>query len=259
MKILRVFSLSLIISFLGASSLKSQQMELFMRFEYEDNGNRTQPSAELRAFQNEEIFTLTTLMPMGVSIDNPIGEPKETKTYIYKNREQNKLISEEFALAICYIKDSLNLFNWEIKKERIEILGYTCTRAEASYRGRDYVAYFTLDLPFTAAPWKFHGLPGVILKANSKDSFLNMEASEIKIRKSEPIINPYRKEKLISWDEYEQIYRESIEKLIEIDKAETAKFGENNLPPMTAPPNIEIIMEENKMNADEFLKSQQKK
>ena len=35
------------------------------------------------------------------------------------------------------IKDSINNFNWQIKKDTITILGYKCNLAETNFRGRN--------------------------------------------------------------------------------------------------------------------------
>ena len=41
---------------------------------------------------------------------------------------------------------------------------YSCQKATLNFRGRDYVACFTTDVPISDGPWKFTGLPGLILK-----------------------------------------------------------------------------------------------
>lgn len=45
------------------------------------------------------------------------------------------------------------------------ILGYTCSLATATYKGRTWYAWYAEDIPFDAGPWKLGGLPGLILRA----------------------------------------------------------------------------------------------
>ncbi len=54
--------------------------------------------------------------------------------------------------------------DWTIGEETKEILGYTCTRAEMVYRGRRWIAWFAPDIPIIDGPWKFRGLPGLIME-----------------------------------------------------------------------------------------------
>lgn len=61
--------------------------------------------------------------------------------------------------------DNYNL-QWEmIGNSYKNILGYTCKLAKTHFRGRQYFAYFTPDIPFGIGPWKLKGLPGLILEA----------------------------------------------------------------------------------------------
>ncbi len=55
-------------------------------------------------------------------------------------------------------------FGWAISGERKKIGDYTCTKATCSFRGRTYEAWFTDEIPVSDGPWKFHGLPGLILE-----------------------------------------------------------------------------------------------
>ena len=80
------------------------------------------------------------------------------------------------------LKEPLNLFQWKFKRETKDILGYPCYKATCSFRGRDYVAWATREIPFKAAPWKFHGLPGVVLEVYSTDGFCKWEAKSLEIR-----------------------------------------------------------------------------
>ncbi len=56
-------------------------------------------------------------------------------------------------------------FRWELTGEEKEVLGYLCQGARCTFRGRDFTAWFTDDIPVSDGPWKFCGLPGLILEA----------------------------------------------------------------------------------------------
>jgi len=62
--------------------------------------------------------------------------------------------------------------SWKLMPERKDILGYNCQRATCSFRGREYEAWFTPDVPLGYGPWKFQGLPGLILEiADTKNEY----------------------------------------------------------------------------------------
>lgn len=69
--------------------------------------------------------------------------------------------------------------NWTISKDTLTILSYKCIKATARFRGRDWTAWFTQDIPITAGPWKLRGLPGLILKACDADNHYTFECKAI--------------------------------------------------------------------------------
>lgn len=53
---------------------------------------------------------------------------------------------------------------WRILPEKSVIENFKVQRAETQLYGRKWKAWFTTDLPFTDGPYKFHGLPGLIVQ-----------------------------------------------------------------------------------------------
>ena len=66
--------------------------------------------------------------------------------------------------------------HWEISDETATIFNYSCKKAEVDYGGRHYTAWFTMDIPISEGPWKFYGLPGLILKVEDDEGLFRYEA-----------------------------------------------------------------------------------
>ena len=76
--------------------------------------------------------------------------------------------------------DTTNKINWEIKNEFKVINKYKCTKAVCNFRGRNYTAWFSPDIPVVNGPWKFHGLPGLILQISDETGAYDWVVDKIK-------------------------------------------------------------------------------
>lgn len=68
---------------------------------------------------------------------------------------------------IAYTEDLK--FNWKISDEKQKIGEYNAQKATTEYGGRKWIAWFSSDLPFQDGPYKFSGLPGLIVKIEDAD------------------------------------------------------------------------------------------
>lgn len=96
----------------------------------------------------------------------------------FKNFAENKFIEyiQMPRLIPCYkYSEEIPVFDWEIMNDTITIINYTCQKAICHFRGRDYTAWFCPDIPISNGPWKFGGLPGLILKLYDKDKLYTYE------------------------------------------------------------------------------------
>lgn len=75
---------------------------------------------------------------------------------------------------------------WKLADGERSILGYACRRARCSFRGRNYEAWYAPEIAVSAGPWKFGGLPGLILAIRDDAGVLDLEATGVEQR-VEPI------------------------------------------------------------------------
>lgn len=107
---------------------------------------------------------------------------------IYKNYPEGKLTHTE---KICQdwlrYEEDMPQFGWELTDTTASVLGYTCQGAKCKFRGREWTVLFTEDIPIMDGPWKFHGLPGLIMKARDDKGEYAFECVGIKSVADRPI------------------------------------------------------------------------
>lgn len=85
--------------------------------------------------------------------------------YRYGDTAITDLESIASGFDLYYTQIAFELPEWTLLDDTQEIGGYQCQLATTDYKGRQYFAWFTTELPFQAGPWKLHGLPGLVLSA----------------------------------------------------------------------------------------------
>lgn len=92
---------------------------------------------------------------------------------VYKNYAEKKTsVSHRFfgvKTVYLYQDDYPLKVDWELSAEKKKIHSYTCQKATGTFRGRTYEAWFTPDIPFKEGPYKFGGLPGLILEISDTE------------------------------------------------------------------------------------------
>lgn len=89
---------------------------------------------------------------------------------IVKNIQEDKLyyihpiVQNKF-----YFEEDKNLFDWQIENKTKEIKGYKVQKATTTFAGRNYIAWFTPEIPISDGPYKFNGLPGLILEISDTE------------------------------------------------------------------------------------------
>lgn len=70
--------------------------------------------------------------------------------------------------------------NWKILPEKEKIGEFNTQKASLNFAGRIWTAWFVSDIPIQDGPYKFHGLPGLIIKIEDKTKSHSFVLKEIK-------------------------------------------------------------------------------
>jgi GLPGLI family protein len=79
------------------------------------------------------------------------------------------------------VTEPLNILRWVIEDDFKDIGNFSCQKASTWFRGRNYIAWFTHEIPVTFGPWKLNGLPGLIVYAYDLSGEVVFKLEELNI------------------------------------------------------------------------------
>lgn len=151
-------------------------------------------------FKQAQKMSLQAMMAQGHIIMNNFPRKKVT---MYVTKSSSDSICTVYDMILedhVYYTEPYSELIWEIGDSTKNILGYECVKAEADYHGRRWTVWFTPEIPIQDGPWKFRGLPGLILEAMTGNRGYVADA----IQKSDKSIIPvYGREKYDKQDRKE--------------------------------------------------------
>jgi len=83
---------------------------------------------------------------------------------VEKDKKSQKTIFKDRIGRDVYTYEEDRPISWKIFPETTKIGEYKVQKAETDFGGRKWTAWFTTDLPYQDGPYKFGGLPGLIVK-----------------------------------------------------------------------------------------------
>lgn len=172
--------------------------------------------------------------PEKVIVDEETGEvtlnrpvPDSIQPVVITNFNTSKIRSKMYitendgnTYEEVYIEESIKM-NWVFVDETKKIDAYLCKKATTHFRGRDYTAWYTEDIPVSIGPWKFHGLPGLIIEISDSTSEVSFTIEKFEYPYKNPIkITSYQGDTMTP-EQYIDVRNEARKKS---DKFFTAKL-----------------------------------
>ncbi|QCY71120.1 GLPGLI family protein [Antarcticibacterium flavum] len=128
-------------------------------------GDRISRFSSRDRLEGDEVLKKQQKDPNAFTGNNQGSSKRSLGYYIYKGIPEGKLsFTQKIVLDNYQYVEDLKQFEWEILPETKEITGYKVQKATTRFAGRDYIAWFTPEIPISDGPYKFNGLPGLILE-----------------------------------------------------------------------------------------------
>ena len=177
-KMKHLFKITIIALFLAQLSMAQTSRFVYqvtMKSDSTDKANATIETARLDISPEKSLF----YGEGRIKRDSVMQRMRETRNFD-RNAMQNLrssidyIVEKDLIKNITYFKTRLGRdqytyeedrkMDWKILPETVKIGEYEAQKAETTFAGRKWYAWFTQDIPFQDGPYKFKGLPGLIVK-----------------------------------------------------------------------------------------------
>ncbi|MCZ2473533.1 GLPGLI family protein [Aquirufa ecclesiirivi] len=208
---------------LAQQVISVEYKEIYAQPQYISNGT---PIFKLIMYPNYSVYFKSDFIKNNLpffSENEPDENFKKANDYLFKFFKEQKILSLSNKIGNKYfiVSDSIPLVKWKVLKTKpIRYLGLDCYQAQGHFRGRHYTAYFAPKIRNPDGPFKFCGLPGLIIKIVSDDHFKIFQAIKINYHEKEIMSVPEKfREKPISFQNYASLQKMADKKFIQEDKA----------------------------------------
>lgn len=107
------------------------------------------------------------------------------------------------------VSEKMPSYDWKLEDEVMQIGGIQCHKALLSFRGRNYVFWYDPQTPCLFGPWKFFGLPGLIVKIESDDKKITFQLTKFSYTDKKDLKKPNSGQN-ISFDEYVNLQERTV-------------------------------------------------
>ena len=181
------------------------------------------------SMRQSDVYRAFAATPKGQPINVTISDRLKSKyNYsILQTSQDNQYFEGNWDKSYTYKEDVIK--DWKLVNETQTINTFSCKKATLRYKGRDWIAWYTPEIPLPYGPYKFTGLPGLVIKMESEDGEFSFElvksipkdklkGKELSLRDSR-----YKKATPATFAEIRKIKKNNIDRLV----AEASELGIN--------------------------------
>ncbi|KFF26467.1 GLPGLI family protein [Chryseobacterium vrystaatense] len=111
---------------------------------------------------------------ISLSLKKGVSMPKTKFSYTIIQSTENTQYFELAGMAKLTYKEPV-ISNWKLMNETKVINTISCKKAEVNFKGRNWTAWYSTEIPFPYGPYKFSGLPGLIVKITDEKGDYDFE------------------------------------------------------------------------------------
>jgi len=228
-----LFKITFIALFLAQLSMAQTSRfvyQVMMKSDSTDKANATIETARLDISPEKSLF----YGEGRIKRDSVMQRMRETRNFD-RNAMQNLrssidyIVEKDLIKNITYFKTRLGRdqytyeedrkMDWKILPETVKIGEYEAQKAETTFAGRKWYAWFTQDIPFQDGPYKFKGLPGLIVKLEDATQSHVFELKAVGKYKEEI----QKVSEFVGNDKYIEVNQEQYKKIFLEDRNDPAK------------------------------------
>lgn len=165
------------------NNLSAQSYTAIYKYMYQPDSTKSDNKKDVKTVLNINKFGSHFATEANLRRDSIFNEVRSKKVSAYDMMDEmrmlNKISRFSFIVAKNYQSGETTMhesivstrfkyvettpLDWQLKEESKLIMGYSCQKAEIAFGGRNYIAWYTTEIPFSDGPHLFHGLPGLIV------------------------------------------------------------------------------------------------
>jgi GLPGLI family protein len=201
----------LLIAFLFCTGATSQTINTDYVCFYDLKFTRNDKSSDTEQFillveskSNKSAFLSTTIYSMDSLKET---NPNDYMLYgsgfpeiVCNNNNQMDVFEDIKDFKYRYVEN--DKLNWEILKEKKKVGKVNAQLARCNAYGRIWYAWFSVEIPLNYGPYKFKGLPGLIVSLYDSEKKLNFTLENYKKKKEKYNLPKVKDYKLITKDKY---------------------------------------------------------
>ena len=161
-----------------------------------------QDSIQLKDFERQ----IQTTGAMNVK--TTVGGKKLYTDVIHKTYPDYLVLQDTSFGGKYFLVTDNRKMDWKVEPEKQKIGNYETQKATTYFGGRKWTAWFTNDITIQDGPYKFHGLPGLIVKIEDANKTHVFELKGVKKISAATDFNTKPKVTEISYDQYQKSYKD---------------------------------------------------